>query len=320
MAVPCPQCGEPSPKDANWCPRCGNALAGDRQATPAAATPRSLPPDSPSPATLLPRAQDRRFSSSKDLSTQLPGREPRTPPPTGFGTTASTRDTTDEGQDAPYVHLVQILNAGGFWRPWMPIWRGGLEIGREKPTVELPHIGGLASRHLWIGYENGQLTVADLGAVNGVYLRVTKPVELVDGGRFRIGEQVLEFHKAGPFEPVGPCGDDGEAFWSRDLEPLGFVDLVRPNGYPGLRYPVTKPDGTVVGREGPGTDIALVGDNWVSTRHARIVAQGGRYYLEDLRSRNGTYIRVDGKAALEPGDLLIAGRVHLRIAAREQVD
>lgn len=321
MAASCRRCGEPSLKDAVYCPRCGELVAGDRQATPSAATPQ--PPHEPvgNPSTLLPRGRDPRFNPANELSTEIPPRR-SSPPPTGIGTTSGGTNEAGTSADPPdvgYEYLVQILNASGFWRLHEPVWRTGLEIGRGQPTADLPHIGGLAARHLWIGYREGRLTVADLGAVNGVYLRVTKPVELIDGTRFRIGEQVLEFRMPEAFEPVKPCGDDGEAFWSRDLAPLGFVDLVRPNGYPGLRFPITRPDGTVIGREGADTHIALVGDNWVSMKHARIISQGGRFFLEDLRSRNGTYVRVDGMAALAPGDLLIAGRVHLRVVPREQV-
>ena len=42
--------------------------------------------------------------------------------------------------------------------------------------------------------------VEDLGSLNGVYLRITEPVPLIDGMRFRVGNQAIEFHEAGPWE------------------------------------------------------------------------------------------------------------------------
>jgi pSer/pThr/pTyr-binding forkhead associated (FHA) protein len=48
----------------------------------------------------------------------------------------------------------------------------------------------------------------------------------------------------------------------------------------------------------------------VSRRHARIVADGGRFTLEDLGSKNGTYLReqrLKAAAALEDGDAFRLG-------------
>jgi len=74
----------------------------------------------------------------------------------------------------------------------------------------------------------------------------------------------------------------------------------------------------VIGR---GEEVAVRIDvEGVSRRHARIVADGGRFTLEDLGSKNGTYLReqrLAGPAALEDGDTFRLGRTvvafcHLR--------
>jgi pSer/pThr/pTyr-binding forkhead associated (FHA) protein len=52
----------------------------------------------------------------------------------------------------------------------------------------------------------------------------------------------------------------------------------------------------------------------VSRRHARIVVSGGRATLEDLGSKNGTYVRgekVSSPAPLEDGDEIRLGRVRM---------
>lgn len=42
---------------------------------------------------------------------------------------------------------------------------------------------------------------------------------------------------------------------------------------------------------GRGNDAAIrLDDDYVSTRHARVVSSGGQWYVEDLGSTNGTYI------------------------------
>ncbi len=52
----------------------------------------------------------------------------------------------------------------------------------------------------------------------------------------------------------------------------------------------------------------------VSRRHARILAEAGRFTLEDLGSKNGTYLReqrLEAPAALEDGDAFRLGRTLL---------
>src|SRR5579872_4581404 len=58
-------------------------------------------------------------------------------------------------------------------------------------------------------------------------------------------------------------------------------------------------DAVVLGRH-PGCDIR-VADDTVSRRHARIVAQPNGYYVEDLGSRNGTYL--NGRKVTAPARL-----------------
>ena len=61
----------------------------------------------------------------------------------------------------------------------------------------------------------------------------------------------------------------------------------------------------VMGRH-PNCQIVL--DNAaVSRHHAQVVFEGGRYFIEDLNSRNGTFLNeqpITGKVALNHGDRL----------------
>ncbi len=69
---------------------------------------------------------------------------------------------------------------------------------------------------------------------------------------------------------------------------------------------------TRIGR-GLSADVHL-DDSSVSRRHARIVERGGRAWLLDDRSMNGTWVngkRVDA-AILSHGDEIVLGRVALR--------
>jgi hypothetical protein len=72
-----------------------------------------------------------------------------------------------------------------------------------------------------------------------------------------------------------------------------------------------------VGR-GDANDIQLDGDEFASTKHARIEPRRDGVWVEDIGSTNGTYIngvRLDRPRRLAPGDVLRVGGTDLRYDA-----
>jgi phosphoserine phosphatase RsbU/P len=89
---------------------------------------------------------------------------------------------------------------------------------------------------------------------------------------------------------------------------MAFLELVRP-GVPATRFAIDR-DRAVIGRNSDcdvPLDVAAV-----SRRHAAIVREQGSFFIEDLKSRNGTFLndeRVEDRAPLRDGDeLLICGQ------------
>jgi serine phosphatase RsbU (regulator of sigma subunit) len=89
---------------------------------------------------------------------------------------------------------------------------------------------------------------------------------------------------------------------------MAFLELVRP-GVPATRYAIDR-DRAVIGRNSDcdvPLDVAAV-----SRRHAAIVREQEHFFVEDLESRNGTFLndeRVVKRAPLRDGDqLLICGQ------------
>ncbi len=68
---------------------------------------------------------------------------------------------------------------------------------------------------------------------------------------------------------------------------------------------------------GRGGDAAIrLDDDYVSTRHARIVASGDQWYVEDLGSTNGTYVgssRITQPTALQLGTQVRIGKTILEL-------
>jgi hypothetical protein len=97
------------------------------------------------------------------------------------------------------------------------------------------------------------------------------------------------------------AGADGNG----DGEPRLIVERA-PGHTPGMEYDIA--EGAVMGR-GDQAEIRLE-DPFASSRHARLVRQGGIVVLEDLGSTNGTYLNeelVSGPQPLHPGDRVRIG-------------
>src|SRR4051812_45486762 len=90
-----------------------------------------------------------------------------------------------------------------------------------------------------------------------------------------------------------------------DADPRLVVERA-PGHVPGMEYEVG--EGAIMGR-GDQAEIRLE-DPFASSRHARLVRQGGAVVLEDLGSTNGTYLNeelLSGPQPLHPGDRVRIG-------------
>nr|WP_306811800.1 FHA domain-containing protein [Parvibacter caecicola] len=70
----------------------------------------------------------------------------------------------------------------------------------------------------------------------------------------------------------------------------------------------------IVGRT-PGADI-VIGAGYVSGRHAKFQLMGQNLFVEDLGSKNGTYVngqRIEGPTVLHDRDVVTVGDVAIRV-------
>lgn len=85
-----------------------------------------------------------------------------------------------------------------------------------------------------------------------------------------------------------------------------------PKELTGVKVPIAGP--VVIGRS-PGADI-VIGDDFVSGRHARVTPSGDGALLEDLGSTNGTVVdgkKVGAPASLREGSIIDIGGVRLKV-------
>ena len=84
---------------------------------------------------------------------------------------------------------------------------------------------------------------------------------------------------------------------------------IRKDGTDGAAYPLSA-EQTDFGRS--DGDVVLEDDPYLSPRHFRVLRRGGDWFLRDLRSVNGVYVRLRGTHVLEQGAMILIGQQVLR--------
>ncbi|MDQ3888948.1 MAG: FHA domain-containing protein [Actinomycetota bacterium] len=95
--------------------------------------------------------------------------------------------------------------------------------------------------------------------------------------------------------------------------PGRLVVTASPSLDPGTSFE-TGPVPLTIGRS-PENAAVLAGDEFASSRHARVEAQRDGIWILDLDSTNGTWVngqRMDGRRRLHHGDVVRIGETELR--------
>jgi pSer/pThr/pTyr-binding forkhead associated (FHA) protein len=168
--------------------------------------------------------------------------------------------------------------------------------------------GYLSPRHAELVLNAAGLVVRDAGSLNGIFVKLTGEEELVDGDVFRIGQELLRFDEIAT--PV-PLDDGTDIMGSPNPGYWGRLALIVGSNQDGSAFPLFG-DAVTLGRE--RGDILFPEDGYVSGQHARVLLRDGRFYLVDLNSSNGTFLRVRGERALPSGSSILMGQQLFRIS------
>ncbi len=200
------------------------------------------------------------------------------PPPASLG---------DDRLTEASAHLVRVL-PGGIEEDEYPIADGAvLTLGREGCDVSFPPDTMLSPRHASISGTDEGYFLRDDGSASGVFLRVPsrRKIGVVAGDLLRAGRQFLLFSADGSGHAVTHFDATGRELGQHRL-----------------------PERTIVlGRQAP--DITLdPGDGTLSRRQLAITCKGGQLEVKDLKSVNGTYLRVRSAYKIEHGDQFRIGQ------------
>ncbi|NIR49095.1 FHA domain-containing protein [candidate division KSB1 bacterium] len=160
-------------------------------------------------------------------------------------------------------------------------------IGRKECDITYPEDTLLSDKHASISHTEDGYFLRDDGSANGVFLKATEArhLEVQAGNLVRLGKQFLLF-----------TSSNGE---------FGFVHYDH-TGKEVNRHKI--PDKTIVlGRQAP--DITLDSqDMSLSRRHMAISLKENRVFIKDLKSVNGSYLKVKNAVKLEHGDQFRVGQ------------
>jgi len=194
--------------------------------------------------------------------------------------------------------IIRML-AGNVEETEYPLVKGGVTtIGKQGTDIVFPDDPMLAQHHASIVYGDGQYFLRDDGSTTGVFLKAEagKSLEVVSGDLVQIGRQFLLFD-------VGAC-----VWYNATGKQLG-------------RYPLAgvapfSEKAMIMGRESP--DVTLdASDKSLSRRHIAISVKEGKYFIKDLQSANGTYLKVSNRQ-IASGDIFRVGQQMFKLSLEEE--
>jgi len=156
--------------------------------------------------------------------------------------------------------------------------------------------------------DNG-VTIKDAGSLNGVFVKIKpdEPVEINSGEVFRMGQELILFEEI----DRGNTASDGTEKMGSPIEGLwGRVALIIGKGRMGNAFPIGG-DGVVFGRE--RGNILFPEDGYVSSLHLKLSTEKNKFYLTDLGSSNGTFVKIGKEATLTAGSFLLMGQQLFRV-------
>ena len=169
--------------------------------------------------------------------------------------------------------------------------------GREGTDIPFPDAPQMSPQHTLFSVLGGGLYVEDLDSADGTYVQVIKPRTLQNGDLVILGSIGFRVE-------VTPA------------DPTIKVELVRlaDDGSELERYSLERGE-TTFGRV-RGT-YTFGEDAFMSGQHARIVVHGDICALHDLKSTNGTFIRIREKELLDIDDTVMLGGKRLRVETED---
>jgi hypothetical protein len=287
----------------------GAGRAGARPAQPNSEDPRpgeatAGPPASPvPPPPAQPSAPNAAVAQRPGAPPGVSGRPMRSRSAVMVAPAGASQAMPAVRQELYTLHVLRSLSGGP----------GRYAVGRRDTVIgsggeiSLPGEVFCHPREATLKYREGRLFLERLDGLNGVFLRIQKPVVMSYGEEFIVGDQLLRVEE----NPVSDDAPDPHPtyFYSSPRWPSSFrVVQVLAGGARGaclVARGSTLQVGSAIG------DLILSNDPLVDAQHCLVEEQAGSLVLTDLDSRNGVFVRSQVRQELVNGDEIVIGRTHL---------
>jgi len=219
----------------------------------------------------------------------------------GFRTPSIEAQISERNHDGSWGSPLQIV--------------GGVSIGRSNCEINFPDDPRLADRHALLSNRQGKLLLEDFGSLSGTFVKQRQDTELVPGDVFLLGQDLFRFTTQSLDEAEKSSTTQGTVVWTSPPKlqrgPItAKLEHILQTGEVIEEFRLDTPE-TTLGRT--NANLVFKDDHYMSGTHARIVAQPGRFILQDLRSRNGVFRRVRNEIELEAGDEFFLGEHVFRV-------
>lgn len=194
--------------------------------------------------------------------------------------------------------------------------RGPLVVGRLQGDLQFPGDEFISPVHACLEpAPGGGVRLSDLQSRNGVYVRISRPEPVFPGDFFLVGHHLIRLENVPSGGKEQELGDDGVRLFGTPMQPSwGRLTLIGVGGAEAEVHCLRAPQ-IVFGRE--LGDIIFPTDPFVSWQHAQLSLEmrddAMSVTLTDLRSANGTYLRIRGDVILQPGDMFRVGDQIFRV-------
>ncbi|WP_346673999.1 FHA domain-containing protein [Nannocystis sp. SCPEA4] len=194
--------------------------------------------------------------------------------------------------------------------------RGTLVVGRKQGDLMFPSDEFLSPAHARLEpAPGGGVRLGDLGSRNGVYVRISRPEPVFPGDLFLVGHHLLRLENLPPGGREQELDGEATRLFGTPMQPAwGRLTLIGVGGAEAEVHCLRAPQ-IVFGRE--LGDIIFPTDPFVSWQHAQLAMElrgdAMTVLLTDLRSANGTYLRIRGDVILQPGDMFRVGDQIFRV-------
>lgn len=211
-----------------------------------------------------------------------------------------------------FARLILVKGHTQFGTQWR-LQGGTTVVGRSEGMVLFPDDTYLAPRHCQLEFRGDALFVTPLPSTNGVFVRLTVKEEVQYGSELILGLERLRVLDPENAQRVTSSVNDGAGTSLQgSLVRAGDVLALERICQNGTREVYWRPQRVLsIGRS--LCDVNFPDDGYLSTRHAQLTRTGHGAFVEDLGSRNGTFVRVHVPRQLHHGDIVLVGEQVLRV-------